>query len=491
MKDADRTEAAAPELPDGFRIRLRDDLILADKGQLLVGGSPVRAVRLSPQARRLLADGSLTVTGQATAALARRLLEGNLADPVLDGIEVPRSDLTVVVPVRDRIEQLDRCLAELESLQVVVVDDASRNSAAVAQAAHRHGALLVELHRNLGPAGARNAGLARVHTPLVAFVDSDVQVDACALLALARHCTDPRVALVGPLVAGSPQRQRPRWHERYDAAASSLDLGTIGGQIRSGAAVGWLPSACLVGQVALLRGGIGGFQEGWRVAEDVDLVWRLVNAGHVVRYDPSVRARHDVRPTVRGWLGRKFVYGTGGADLAARHGDKVAPAVLPLPMAVAAAAVLQRRWWSAPCAAIVVAATARAISRRLPPRAGNTVVAVRLAGRGLGWAIRQESALLLRHWWPATLAAAPRSRSVRRALLTAVVIDLAAFYRERTGVGPATALAARRLDDLAYGAGLWWGALRLRDIRCLLPRTAVAVQRPAASTTSTLFNAGG
>ena len=44
------------------------------------------------------------------------------------------------------------------------------------------------------------------------------------------------------------------------------------------------------------------------------------------------------------------------------------------------------------------------------------------------------------------------------------------FLREGTGVSLPTALAGRRLDDLAYGAGLWWGAFRRRSPRCLAVR---------------------
>jgi GT2 family glycosyltransferase len=75
-----------------------------------------------------------------------------------------------------------------------------------------------------------------------------------------------------------------------------------------------------------------------RVGEDVDLVWRLVRAGSVVRYDPTRVTRHDTRSSVRGWLGRKFVYGTGGAPLARRHGDWTAPAVLSTTIVIGAAA---------------------------------------------------------------------------------------------------------------------------------------------------------
>ncbi|WP_436700515.1 mycofactocin biosynthesis glycosyltransferase MftF [Nocardioides sp. BYT-33-1] len=458
-------------LADGFRVRLRDDLVRADGGRLLVGGSPVRAVRLGDRARALLDNGELTVADAATAGLARRLLDGNLAEPVLDDIEVPLADLTVVVPVRDRANQLSRCLAALVPLRVIVVDDASEQPHAVAEVARRHGARLLPLTTNLGPAGARNAGLRLVRTPLVAFVDSDVTVDAAALRDLGRHCADPRVALVGPRVVGlarsAPTGRRARWFERYDAVASSLDLGRTGGRVLPGAAIGWLPSACLVGRTELLG---EGFEHAWRVAEDVDLVWRLTDAGHVVRYDPTVEAHHDVRGSVRAWLGRKFVYGTGGADLAARHGDKVAPAVLSPTMALAAAVVLQRRWWSLPVASLATWRTARRLSPGLPATTDRPAVARGLAVRGLGWAVRQESGLLLRHWWPFAALAAPVSGPVRRALATAVLVDLAVFLHERPGVDPLTAVAARRLDDLAYGSGLWWGALRRRCFRCLAVR---------------------
>ena len=475
------TTRLSQDLPAGFRIRLRDDVVHADGGRLLVGGSPVRAVSLGDRARSLLDGGELTVTDPATAGLARRLLDGNLANPVLDHpehpIQVPLTELTVVVPVRDRTEQLARCLAALVPLPVIVVDDASERPHLVAEVAHRHGARVHRLTTNVGPAGARNAGLRLVRTPLVAFVDSDVTVDAARLLDLARHCADPQVALVGPQVVGkvrSVAGHGPRWFERYDAAASSLDLGATGGVVRPGAAVGWLPSACLVGRTDLLAGDTGGFEDGWRVAEDVDLVWRLVDAGHVVRYDPDVRADHDVRGTVRTWLGRKFFYGTGGADLAARHGDKVAPAVLSPTMAISGWALLQRRWWSLPVAVLAGALTARHLAPHLPVEDGRHAVAVRLAAKGTGWAVRQEAGLLLRHWWPLAALAAPFSRQVRRALLTAVAVDMFVFLRERTGVDPVTALAARRLDDLAYGSGLWWGAVKRRSARCLMIRAARA-----------------
>lgn len=459
-------------LPDGFRVVLDPRTRRLDSGRLLVGGSPMTALRLAPPAAARLGRDLLVVTDDVSARLADRLVATNLGHPdvTADAAAAP-SDLTVVVPVRDRPVQLDRCLAALGPLAVIVVDDASRDPAAVAAVAARHGARLVPLAHNVGPAGARNAGLATVTTPLVAFVDSDVQVSADALLDLTRHLTDPRVVLVGPRIVGRTHSVRPRWFETYDAAASSLTLGTRPSTVRPGAAVAWLPSACLVGRTAALA---SGFDETMRVGEDVDLVWRLADAGHRVRYAPDVVAHHDVRTTVRGWLGRKFVYGTGGAPLAYRHGSHTAPAVLSPAMAVAGAALLARRRWSVPVTALAVCAVSRTVHRSLPdsvPASTRLHLAVDLSVRGTGWAVRQESALLLRHWWPLSLLAIPFPMA-RRALATALLVDTCVALREGADTGPSVPviLAGRRLDDLAYGSGLWWGALRARSLTTLRAR---------------------
>ncbi|MCF6378134.1 mycofactocin biosynthesis glycosyltransferase MftF [Nocardioides KLBMP 9356] len=447
---------------------LFDDVLVFDSGRLLVGGSPLRAVRLSARAAELLAGGTVVADGGDASVLAARLLDGNLAFPVLPERLLRPEQVTVVVPVRDRPAQLDRCLEALAPLQTIVVDDASERPDAVARVVARHGARHVVLTDNLGPAGARNAGLEQVTTPFVAFVDSDVTATPETLLHLGGHFGDELVCLVGPLVDGTARSARPRWFERYDAAASSLDLGTRPASVSPGASVGWLPGACLVVRAEVLRS-VGGFNPSMRVGEDVDLVWRLVDHGHRVRYEPSCRVGHDTRSSMQAWLARKFIYGTGGGALGLKHGDAVAPARMSVASAVVGAALLLRRRRAVPAAVgSAVWATLR-VARTLPPGAPRSL-AVRLVLEGTMWAARQESSLLLRHWWPLTAIACARSTAVRRAVLSAAVLDLAVFVHERPQLDLPSAAAGRRLDDLAYGLGLWVGAVRHRSVRCLLPR---------------------
>lgn len=484
-------------LPDGFRVRIRDDVEIHDGGRVLVGGSPLRAMRLSPVAQGLVENEELhgrtlhtvRVSGSASSSLARRLLDANMADPLFVGSgPVSGAELTVVIPVRDRADQLDRVLTSVHSpvpgdrapadlrLRCIVVDDASRDPDRIREVTQAHGVELVPLTTNVGPAGARNAGLELVTTPYVAFVDSDVTVTPRVLLELTRHFADPAVVLVGPQIRGVSRSIRPKWFERYDTKRSSLTLGERACSVRSGAAVGWLPSACLVARV----GSLGhGFTASMRIGEDVDLVWRLVSEGHSVRYDPSQTACHDARSTLRGWLGRKFLYGTGGAPLARRHGaDHTAPAAMSPVMAIAAAGVLLRCRWALPAAVATTMWSARALRGKLPDVPQRDALSARLAIRGLGWALRQESALVLRHWAPPLFLAALASRRGRQLLGSALLIDAAVVLATGTDdLDVGTVLLARRLDDLAYGAGLWAGALRAASLDCLKIRWTATTPR--------------
>ena len=103
----------------------------------MVGGSPLRVLRLSEAGARAIADWRVpAAVGErpARGALARRLLDAGILSPH-PAPAAPASTLTVVVPTRDRPAQLARCLASVRASSprspVLVVDDASRDPAAV------------------------------------------------------------------------------------------------------------------------------------------------------------------------------------------------------------------------------------------------------------------------------------------------------------------------------------------------------------------------
>jgi mycofactocin glycosyltransferase len=455
-------------LPEGFLVRLGRHTRVIDDGAVLVGGSPTRVARLKPAARGALHGSEVTVTDAASRALAEHLLETGMADPVVTALpEVDPALVTVVIPVRDRTLQLDRLLSGLGSDQrVLVVDDASHRPDGVARIAGRHGAELIALAENAGPAGARNAGLAEVRTPYVVFVDSDVVVGPGAIATMLRHFADPGVAMVAPRVLGAPVDQ-PNWITRYEDARSSLDQGDEPASVRPRSPLTWVSSTCLVARVDALG---AGFDERMRVGEDVDLVWRLVDDGWRVRFEPAATVRHVHRGSLSAWLARKAFYGTGATPLAERHPDDIAPAVLRPWSAGVLLILLAQRWWSLPMAGLISAGVALRIAGKVGPVRHPHRLAARLTASGLLAALAQGFALLLRHWWPLTVIGCLVSRRMRRAVIVAAVADTAwEAARTRPALDPVRFGIARRLDDLAYGAGVWWSAVRGRSFRALLP----------------------
>lgn len=446
-------------IPDGTVVRLESGV--RRHGDLLVGGSPTTVLRLAPAAFDLFDGELIEVRSAAARAVAERLLASNLAHPVLDAWpEVDLAELTVVIPVKERAAGLSRLLSALNGqVRCVVVDDGSVAAADIATVTAECGAELLRLAVNVGPAAARNAGLARVRTEFVAFVDSDVVVQPADLAVALRHFADDEVALVGPRVRG---RQGESWIERYEEVSSSLDLQDLPTAVRPFARVSWLPSACLVARVDSLG---AGFDGSMRVGEDVDLVWRLIEAGHRVRYEPASVAWHDSRTTWRSWLGRKAYYGSSGADLHARHGEQVAPAVLDPVQALTVASWAAQRWWSAPVGVGLWLVSAARMRRGLSPE-----LAARLAAKGVASHGSQAMGLALRHWWPLTVVACLVSRRARRATVAMAVLDAAVVHRgRRPRLDPVRFFVARRADDASYGVGLWLGAVRARDLGVLLP----------------------
>ena len=127
------------ELPEGFGLALDPSLLRFREGTVLAGGRPGRVITLTPAgASALDAFVAGGLPDRSTRVLAGRLVASGMAHPRRprgDGPSAnpaaPRS-VTVVVPARDRVDALGRCLASLgHGHPIVVVDDASADAGAV------------------------------------------------------------------------------------------------------------------------------------------------------------------------------------------------------------------------------------------------------------------------------------------------------------------------------------------------------------------------
>ena len=413
-RSRDPSRSSSP-LPVGFVVQADRRTRVSDGGRVVDGGSPWRMLRLSERGAEIVARllAGAAVSDASEGVLARRLVEAGLAHPLPRTSSSP--SLSVVVPVRDRADELDECLSRLAPLSVVVVDDGSREATPVADVAARHGARVVRRDTSGGPAAARNTGLSRADSDVVAFVDSDCRAAASSLRALARHLADPAVAAAAPRVlpAGG---QRPGAQES-PSSGGPLDMGAQPATVVPTGRVSYVPSAALVVRREAIED-VGGFDESLRYGEDVDLCWRLHRAGWSIRYDPRVAVRHLEPEAWTAWLARRFHYGTSAGPLARRH-----PGTLRGP---------SLRGLVAPFTLLRASRDGAAVPVDVLRRVVATAPAATAAGL-LRWATPV--------WCPP--AAALRT--------------------------PPRQALARIADEAAYGAGVWWGCVRAGTLEPVLP----------------------
>ncbi|MGY4712300.1 mycofactocin biosynthesis glycosyltransferase MftF [Mycolicibacterium sp. CBM1] len=464
-----------PRLPDGFAVQVDRRVRTLGAGSALLGGSPTRLLRLAPAAQTLLDGGRLEVRDAVSAQLARALLDATVAHPRPAGGPSHR-DVTVVIPVRDNPFGLYRLVMSLRGMRVIVVDDGSATAVQQDDFTGARCDIEVLRHpRSRGPAAARNTGLNACTTDFVAFLDSDVVPRRGWLEALLGHFCDPAVALVAPRIVGLGHSDQ--LVARYEAVRSSLDLGEREAPVVPYGPVSYVPSAAIICRRSALHE-LGGFDETLPAGEDVDLCWRLIESGSRLRYEPIALVAHEHRTQMREWLGRKAFYGSSAAPLSIRHPDKTAPMVISA-WSLVVWLLLALGSVSGYVASLVVAGvTTRRTAKAMQNTDAGLVDVAILALRGIGAAPLQLSAAVCRHYWPLALVAALVSRRCRQAVLVAAVLDGVQDWISRSRnadaegkpIGLLAYLLLKRLDDLAYGAGLWTGVVRERTLRPLRPQ---------------------
>jgi mycofactocin system glycosyltransferase len=463
-----------PSMKPGMKLRFDPATMTA--GSTLIGGAPLKVMKLSEAGARLVEqwrDGAEVVSG---TGLAARLIATGMAHPEYGHGRLRPEDVTAVVPVRDHGDRLEGLLPLLTGLAAtLVVDDGSR--VPVPGAAYRHSSAR-------GPAAARNTGWREVKTELVVFLDADVRPEPGWLEALLPQFEDPNVVAVAPRVRSAPGTEGTAGTEgtegtagtedtggtsrlaRYERVRSSLDLGGTPAQVRPGARVSYLPTATLVVRVAALRD-VGGFDEDLRFGEDVDLVWRLLARGGSVRYEPAAEVVHAPRANWRSWLRQRFDYGTSAAPLARRHGrEALAPLRVSRWTALAWLAAAAGR----PGTGLMIAmGTAALLPRKLAPLGVPARDALTLALRGHLGAGRFIAEALIRTWGPVAIPLLAATKRGRLVLALALGRYLTEWARIRPPLGPGWWLLARAADDVGYGTGVWRGCLRERTVAPLIP----------------------
>jgi len=468
--------------PDSTWWRRRDG-----DSDVVVAGSPLRFFRIGTRGHEAIDAVEGGVWPKGADQLIARLIEAGAVHPLpspiwaspeasdettsessVDALTEACSNVTVVIPARDEdpamLERLVRAFEDCDS--VVIVDDGSRNPLP-----DLPGSRTIRCATSRGPAAARNTGLAAVNTRLVLFCDADLSLDRetarRTLSTLLAHLTDPRVSAVAPRVTSTPGRSTLA---RYETTSSPLDMGDEPALVRMGSRVSYVPSACVLVDTERLRA-VGGFDEGLRFGEDVDLVWRLVAHGTGIRYEPTVSVRHHPRDSWPAWWRQRVDYGSAAAELDARHPGAVAPLRLNRWSVVTwgAPMVLPFGWGSIIGSVAALGSTAR-LAQRLGGGVEGRAVAIRLAGRGNLFAVRSIASAITRVWWPVVAVVASFSPRWRRLAVAAAVIRVLDDGRSPSqDLEPWRRAALRLADDVAYGCGVWKGCVRRRRFGALRP----------------------
>jgi len=224
-------------------------------------------------------------------------------------------DVSVVVPVRNRARLIDACVASVletgypaDRLEVIVVDNASTDETPEVLARFG-GRIRVVREAQRGPAAARNAGLRAARGEVAAFTDSDCVVAADWVARLVAPLGDVAVGAAGGCIRARPDgNDIEHFGERIHDHAKAIHY------FRP-AYVITMNLAC---PLALLRA-IGGFDERLLRCEDVDLAYRIAQAGRTLAYVPDATVYHNNRRTLVSLMAEGWAHGFHAMKLARLH----------------------------------------------------------------------------------------------------------------------------------------------------------------------------
>ena len=296
------------------------------------------------------------------------------------------ADVSIVIPTFNRRRALERTLAGLAAqtpidheFEVIVVSDGSTDGT---DDWLRSGAtpLPVSAHfqQNSGPASARNRGVAAAEGTLVLFLDDDVVPAADLIAAHLRHHADldDDVVVIGPMRTPDDCVLSPwvRWEQRtlyrqYDALLRGEWEAT--------------PRQFYTANASVSRRHLeeaGGFNPSFRRAEDVELAYRLADAGVSFAFAPDAVVLHYAERSFESWRTNASAYGRNDVRFGRDHGQPWLLAAVfrefhsrnPLVRALVRVSLEHPR--VAQPLASALAVTARAMSRTGPDRVSDAAL---------------------------------------------------------------------------------------------------------------------
>ncbi|NVN99103.1 MAG: mycofactocin biosynthesis glycosyltransferase MftF [Geobacteraceae bacterium] len=458
-----------------YRLRYKVELVERDGEYFLMSKTPLSVLRLNRSLAELVgrgADGALISASAAEEKIMEQLTTKGFAERVRivteQSSQLPQ--VSIVIPVMNRAEELRRCLKSLallnypeEKLQIIVVDDGSSDDSS--EVARGLGALVVlSGGTGRGPAAARNVGAAIASGEILAFIDSDCTASSSWLDELVPAFADPKIVAVGGLVDGMCHESSV---DHYENVMSSLSLGGRELSGGSGDDTFYLPSCNMLVRRAPFQNA-GGFNDTMHVGEDVDLTWRLRDSGWTITYLPIGKVYHAHRSSIRSFMSRRFDYGTSEGMLQRLHPRRHKRIVIPPMLALILFLCLSAPylgWWLLGAGALLIVVDAAIVRVRLQRSELAINLPSLIAGRlralwSLGYYLSYH---LLRYYAPLLFLLTLVEPRFTPLVLAIIVCAAAVDHSVRK---PQLSLisfgAIYLLEQIAYGAGVFWGCLRGR-----------------------------
>jgi GT2 family glycosyltransferase len=224
-------------------------------------------------------------------------------------------DLSVVIVTHESRADIGECLDSLRHLpdvvsrEIILVDNASKDGTADFVASHYPEVRLIRKRRRDGFATNVNIGAVAASGRHLLMLNPDTSTPANTLDRLVEHLDDhPDVGIVGPRLVypdGSPQASARRFPTPLNTLVRRTPLrrllGATTGTTRHLMAdstlsdvseVDWLLGAVLAVRMDALHD-VAGLDDRYRLyCEDIDLCWRMHEAGWRVEYLPSATVEH-------------------------------------------------------------------------------------------------------------------------------------------------------------------------------------------------------
>ena len=223
--------------------------------------------------------------------------------------------VSVVVCAYNAERTMDACLASLAVLnypdyEVIVVNDGSRDR--TLEIAESYPYCRIISQPNMGLSVARNVGAEAATGEIVAYTDSDCVADPDWLRYLVAKMT------AGGLAAcGGPNFPPPE--DSLVPAAVAVAPGGPTHVLLSDEVAEHIAGCNMAFRRDTLLG-LGGFDPIYRAAgDDVDLCWRLQDAGYAIGFSPAATVWHFRRNTVKAYCNQQRGYGKAEALVYSKH----------------------------------------------------------------------------------------------------------------------------------------------------------------------------